>query len=52
MSNQMQTPDGAPLKTTTEARQGVTGHNVRYVLLWSMVGVVVIFAIAWFGFVR
>jgi hypothetical protein len=22
-------------ETTTEARQGVTGHNVRYVLVWS-----------------
>jgi hypothetical protein len=24
-----------PQSTTTDARQGVTGHNVRYVLAWS-----------------
>lgn len=28
----------------TEARQGVTGHNVRYVLLFGLLGVVVVFA--------
>lgn len=30
---------------TTRARQGVTGHNVRYVLLASLGGIVVIFAV-------
>jgi hypothetical protein len=30
--------------TTTEARAGVTGHNVRYVLAASLIGVIVIFA--------
>lgn len=30
--------------TMTEARQGVTGHNVRYVLLFGLLGVIVIFA--------
>ena len=24
-----------PVKSATKARQGVTGHNVRYVLLWG-----------------
>lgn len=28
----------------TEARQGVTGHNVRYVLLYGLLGVIVVFA--------
>jgi hypothetical protein len=30
--------------TTTEARSGVTGHNVRYVLLFGLGGVIVAFA--------
>ena len=34
-------------ETTTEARQGVTGHNVRYVLVWSTVGVIVSFVIVY-----
>jgi hypothetical protein len=33
------------LKPTNQARQGVTGHNVRYVLLIGLVGVVVAFLI-------
>ena len=33
--------------TTTEARQGVTGHNVRTVLITSTVAVIVCFAILW-----
>lgn len=28
--------DGPEQKTTVEARQGVTGHNVRYVLFIGM----------------
>jgi hypothetical protein len=31
--------------STTEARQGVTGHNVRYVLGFGLVGVIVAFTI-------
>jgi hypothetical protein len=31
----------------TEARQGVTGHNVRYVLWFGLAGVVVIFTGLW-----
>lgn len=42
----------APVKTTNEARQGVTGHNVRYVLLWGVGGVVLVFAIAGLLFFR
>jgi hypothetical protein len=33
--------------TTTEARQGVTGHNVRYVLTISTIAVIVGFAIVY-----
>jgi hypothetical protein len=30
----------------------VTGHNVRYVLVWGIVGVIVAFAIVYFLFFR
>jgi len=33
---------------TQRAREGVTGHNVRYVLGFSMVAVVFVFAAIWF----
>jgi hypothetical protein len=32
---------------STRARQAVTGHNVRYVLVFGVIGVVVLFAIAY-----
>ena len=35
------------VKTTTEAREGVTGHGVRYVLMISTAAVVVIFVGLW-----
>ena len=35
------------VRTATEAREGVTGHNVRYVLLFGTAGVIVIFAALW-----
>ena len=37
----------APEISKTAARQGVTGHNVRYVLMLGLLGVVVGFAIAY-----
>ena len=40
-----QHPDKPVVETTTEARAGVTGHNVRYVLLFSLAGVIVAFAV-------
>ena len=40
------------VETTTEARQSVTGHNVCYVLVWSIVGVIVAFVIVYFLFFR
>lgn len=36
-----------PIKTTTEARQGVTGHNVRTVLIVGTGTVIVIFGLLW-----
>jgi hypothetical protein len=36
---------------TTRARQGVTGHNVRYVLAVGIVCVVIVFALAYFGII-
>jgi hypothetical protein len=34
------------------SRPRVTGHNVRYVLVWGIVGVIVAFAIVYFLFFR
>lgn len=36
--------------STTAARAGVTGHNVRYVLLFGLAGVVALFAIVYLLF--
>jgi hypothetical protein len=35
------------VRTTTQARDGVTGHGVRYVLLISTLSVIVLFALIW-----
>ena len=40
------------VESTAEARQGVTGNNVRYVLGWGIGGVVVAFVIVYFLFFR
>ena len=37
--------DVAVVKSTTAARQGVTGQNMRYVLGVSMLGVIIAFAV-------
>ena len=42
-----QSGDAAPVLNKTEARQGVTGHNVRYVVMWGLVAVVVGFVLAY-----
>ena len=39
-------------RTTTQARQGVTGQKVRYVLYWGLGGLVVIYAIIYFFFLK
>jgi hypothetical protein len=40
----------APVVSTTEAREGVTGHNVRYVLIFSLVGAVAALVILYLVF--
>ena len=42
-----ETTQARPVVATTQARQGVTGHNVRYVLGASIAAVVVAFAAIW-----
>jgi hypothetical protein len=37
------------VETTNEARAGVTGHNVRYVLLVGLVAVILLLAAAYIG---
>jgi hypothetical protein len=37
-----------PVKTTNEARQGVTGQNVNVVLVVALTAIVIIFALLWF----
>ena len=41
------TSPGRPVKTATEARQGVTGHNVRYVLGFGVLAIIVAFAVVY-----
>jgi hypothetical protein len=41
-------PEHRPVVTKTEARQGVTGHNVRYVLGFGLVAVIVAFAVIYY----
>ena len=46
--------DSRPTRTVlnkTEARQGVTGHNVRYVLVWGTVLAVIALIGIFFAFV-
>jgi hypothetical protein len=47
MSAPNETTQMRPVVPTTQARQGVTGHNVRYVLGASMAAIVVAFAAIW-----
>ena len=42
----METESGRKVLNTTEARDGVTGHNVRYVLGFGLAGVVLAFFVA------
>jgi hypothetical protein len=46
-STNQTTPEVPVVLTTTQAREGVTGHGVRYVLVISTAAVVVIFAALW-----
>jgi hypothetical protein len=40
-----------PVVPTQQARQGVTGHNVRYVLGFGIAGIVILFLIIWLAYV-
>jgi hypothetical protein len=42
-----QSPEQRPVISAQQARQGVTGHNVRFVLGFSIAAVVIAFAIIW-----
>jgi hypothetical protein len=44
--------DPPKIRTTTEARQGVTGHKVRYVLYWGLGILIVIYAVIYFLFLK
>jgi hypothetical protein len=37
------------VESGTEARAAVTGHNVRYVLVFSTIAVIVLFAVVYFA---
>jgi hypothetical protein len=39
-----QQDDGTIVKSTDDARAGVTGHRVRYVLVCGLAGVILVFA--------
>jgi hypothetical protein len=40
-------PEQHPVIPARQARQGVIGHNVRFVLGFSIAAVVIVFAIIW-----
>ena len=44
------TSERAPTVSKIEARQGVTGHNVRYVLAYGLGGAVLALALIYFIF--
>jgi hypothetical protein len=46
----MTEPGRGIVKTATEAREGVTGHNVRYVLVASLGAIIIVFAGLWLYF--
>jgi hypothetical protein len=43
-------PERPVVKREVDARQGVTGHNVRYVLGWGIAGIVIAFAIVYLAY--
>jgi hypothetical protein len=40
--------DKPEILSTTKARAGVTGHNVRYVLAFGLAGVIIAFVLLFF----
>jgi len=45
--NSPERPQRRPIISGQLARQGVTGHNVRYVLGFALAAVIVVFGIIW-----
>jgi hypothetical protein len=45
-----QSSSGEPSLSKERARQGSTGHNVRYVLGFGLVGVIILFTIVYLSF--
>jgi len=43
---------GAEGRATNQVRQAVTGHKVRYVLYWGLGGIIIIYAVIYFVFLR
>ena len=39
-------------RATNQTRQGVTGHKVRYVLYWGLGGLIIIYAVVYFFFLK
>jgi hypothetical protein len=52
MQTQNNGPPAPTVLPTDQARQGVTGHNVRYVLGFGLAGVVIGFIVIGFLFAR
>ena len=46
-ASERQTAEHRIVETKREARQGVTGHNVRYVLGFSLAGAIIVLALAY-----
>ena len=45
-------PAGLEGRATNQVRQGVTGHKVRYVLSWGLGGLIVLYAVIYFMFLK
>lgn len=43
--NSSDSPEQRPVISARQARQGVTGHNVRFVLGFGLVAIIIVFAI-------
>ncbi len=44
-SGQTRNNEPRTVVSTQNARQGATGHNVRYVLVFGLIGIIVAFAV-------
>ena len=48
MTQSSKDPDPKVVRSNVQARQAVTGHNVRYVLYWGTAAVTIGMALIWF----